>query len=543
MKYIVYISIIISILSNFTFAQDTVSANIFLSSEAVKKEVESLTPSMYKARYKEEDLMFKIVDNYGNKFDKLYGARNMRPVLHGIAYRGGANNYFHKTAKRKNQNPLPNDGLVNLCQEGFGSSVYLYRTNSDSSFTEVKCNCIDGDKNKMDYFQYDYFDDKHVYEMIKMVYESATDSSKGPVYLHCWNGWHASGFLAAVILKQFCGYNDIDAVAYWDLGTDGANRSPHYRTVRKRIRDFEAFPEFMLEDEMGNSICPPMPKMVDKTKSHIDIEQLVIVPEAIPVNYRIILYDVIFQPNQTTIANVDSLREIKNLMAAMNKYPDLKVEVGGHTDRSGSEADNKVLSKNRAKYIYDLMINNDIASNRISYKGYGSSIPAYSNSTKSGRNANRRIEIKIVAKKDYGKGKLVDESAFNEKGFKKISIIKYNSVKKDERYILENLTFPPNITTITNENNKDLKKVLGLLNNNAKVKIEIGGYTDISGIKEKNDSLSEERAKAVYHYLVKKGINPTRLTYKGYGPLKPIADNRFRWGRDKNRRIEIKILN
>ena len=88
----------------------------------------TLTSDFYKSRYNEEDLMTKVVDNFGNGFDSLYGTRNLRPILHGVAYRGGANNYFHKTAKRKNSNPLPEDGIAALCQEGFSNSVYLYRT-------------------------------------------------------------------------------------------------------------------------------------------------------------------------------------------------------------------------------------------------------------------------------------------------------------------------------------------------------------------------------------------------------------------------------
>ena len=43
-------------------------------------------------------------------------------------------------------------------------------------------------------------------------------------------------------------------------------------------------------------------------------------------------------------------------------------------------------------------------------------------------------------------------------------------------------------------------------------------------------------------FLIQNEIAPNRLTYKGYGPLNPIADNKYRWGRDKNRRIEIKII-
>ena len=170
----------------------------------------ALSPLFYKKRYNESDLMYKIVDNWGNGFDSLYGTRNMRPILHGVAYRGGANNYFHKTNKRKNSNPLPNDGVENLCKEGFSHSIYLYRTNWETAPAFDTCKCVNSSKNILQYDQFDYFDDEHVYKMLEIVYKSAIDSTLGPVYLHCWNGWHASGFISAIILKQFCIFATVD---------------------------------------------------------------------------------------------------------------------------------------------------------------------------------------------------------------------------------------------------------------------------------------------------------------------------------------------
>jgi outer membrane protein OmpA-like peptidoglycan-associated protein len=512
---------------------------ILFTNDTVGQETIELTSEFYKNRYNEEDLLFKIVDNYGNKFDKLYGTRNVRPILHGVAYRGGGNNYYHKTNKRKNQNALPKDGITNLCKEGFSTSVYLYQAKFDSAYNEVNCNCIDGGINKLDYLQLDYFDNKHIYEMLKLVHKSATHTNTGPVYLHCWNGWHASGFISAIILKQFCGYNAIDAVNYWNLGTDGANASSHYNTIRRQIKDFIPYPELIISDSLGNFICPPMPKMVKEKASHLDVEQLLVVPEAVPIGYNIILYDVLFAPNSTSIKNLGNLKEIKTLVNTLNKYPDLKIEIGGHTDRTGSEIKNKKLSKDRALFIYNYLAKQKISKSRVSYKGYGSSMPAYSNNTKYGRNANRRIEIKVLEKKDYGTDKLVNESVY-ETSYNKIE--SSTELNHEESYVLENILFEPNSTDITDSLNKDLLKLLRFLMENKNLTIEIGGYTDVSGTKEINDSISEERAKSVYLYLVKNDINPTRLTYKGYGPLNPIADNRYKWGRDKNRRIEIKPI-
>jgi outer membrane protein OmpA-like peptidoglycan-associated protein len=74
------------------------------------------------------------------------------------------------------------------------------------------------------------------------------------------------------------------------------------------------------------------------------------------------------------------------------------------------------------------------------------------------------------------------------------------------------------------------------------LKVEISGHTDIIGSDTDNKLLSENRAKAVMDYFIQKGISPDRLSYKGYGRSKPIANNQTEEGRAKNRRVEMKII-
>ena len=74
------------------------------------------------------------------------------------------------------------------------------------------------------------------------------------------------------------------------------------------------------------------------------------------------------------------------------------------------------------------------------------------------------------------------------------------------------------------------------------MKIEIGGHTDNKGTSEYNKSLSHNRAKAVYEYLIEKGIAANRLSYKGYGESKPIDTNETDEGRANNRRTEFKVI-
>ena len=511
-----------------------------------------LNYNFYKERYQETDLMYKITDNRGDGFDSLYGTRNMRPILHGVAYRGGANNYYHKTDKRKNQNPLPYDGLTGLCKEGFSASVYLYRKNFEDYVQADTCDCVDGTMNKHDYYQYDYFDSTHVREMLSMTYESIMNPDVGPIYLHCWNGWHASGFISAVILKQFCGYSSWDAVNYWDLGTDGANTSPRYQHQRERIKDFNPYPEFMISDSLQDCHCPPMPENIDSTQLHIEIEHLVIVPEAIPVGFDIILYNVKFGSGKTTFPNISTNQDIVYLKKAMDNDPNLVIEIGGYTDNSGSTSKNIEISKKRAKFVYDHMIASGYSADRMTYKGYGPSKPAFSNRYKSTREGNRRIEIKVVNKTVHEGTQLVNEGVYDkaltEEERERMNLSYFFAHQGEDGlgsvFIIDSLVFASSSAVIPTEGPgyENLMSLVSHLNKNKGLKININGYTDASGIAEKNQALSEERAKAVYDFLIAQGISATRLAYKGHGADNPIAPNRYKWGRDINRRIEIEFV-
>lgn len=70
-------------------------------------------------------------------------------------------------------------------------------------------------------------------------------------------------------------------------------------------------------------------------------------------------------------------------------------------------------------------------------------------------------------------------------------------------------------------------------------KVVVEGHTDSRGSKALNTKLSQARAAAVRDYLVGKGVDPARIDAKGYGPTRPIADNKTAAGREKNRRVDF----
>ncbi|HKQ69364.1 MAG TPA: OmpA family protein [Polyangiaceae bacterium] len=74
------------------------------------------------------------------------------------------------------------------------------------------------------------------------------------------------------------------------------------------------------------------------------------------------------------------------------------------------------------------------------------------------------------------------------------------------------------------------------------LKIEISGHTDTDGDREKNVELSKKRAESVKAYLVDKGTDASRIQTRGVGPDEPMADNKTAAGRQKNRRIEFKVI-
>jgi outer membrane protein OmpA-like peptidoglycan-associated protein/outer membrane protein assembly factor BamB len=87
-----------------------------------------------------------------------------------------------------------------------------------------------------------------------------------------------------------------------------------------------------------------------------------------------------------------------------------------------------------------------------------------------------------------------------------------------------------------------LQKIHDMMRENPGIRIEIAGHTDSTGSKELNQRLSELRAESVASWLIQNGIPSTRITTKGFGESRPIADNATEEGRRRNRRTEIRIL-
>ena len=109
--------------------------------------------------------------------------------------------------------------------------------------------------------------------------------------------------------------------------------------------------------------------------------------------------------------------------------------------------------------------------------------------------------------------------------------------------ILRNVFFETASAALKDESLNELNRLKTLLIENKAMQIQLNGHTDNVGNDAANLKLSNERAKAVYDFLVKNGINPTRLSYKGFGASKPIDTNDTPEGRQNNRRTTFTIIN
>jgi outer membrane protein OmpA-like peptidoglycan-associated protein len=107
---------------------------------------------------------------------------------------------------------------------------------------------------------------------------------------------------------------------------------------------------------------------------------------------------------------------------------------------------------------------------------------------------------------------------------------------------LRNIFFPTNSFTLEPASTSELDLLVRLLNDNPSLRIQINGHTDNVGKAADNLTLSNNRAKAVTDYLVSKGIAPQRLSSKGFGAAKPVADNTSESGRARNRRTELQVI-
>lgn len=109
----------------------------------------------------------------------------------------------------------------------------------------------------------------------------------------------------------------------------------------------------------------------------------------------VVLRNVFFETGSAELLPA-SLHELNRLKDLLMEQETIRIELRGHTDNVGSEADNLLLSEDRAKAVFDFLCSQGIDSSRLEYRGYGETVPVASNETPEGRQENRRTEFMIL---------------------------------------------------------------------------------------------------------------------------------------------------
>lgn len=109
-------------------------------------------------------------------------------------------------------------------------------------------------------------------------------------------------------------------------------------------------------------------------------------------------------------------------------------------------------------------------------------------------------------------------------------------------FVLEDCNFETGKADLEEDSYKVIDELVAYLKRKEDVRIELGGHTDNVGTAKSNQVLSEARANTVRDYLIEKGIDPSRVTAKGYGLTMPVETNKTEEGRALNRRTEVTIL-
>lgn len=150
-----------------------------------------------------------------------------------------------------------------------------------------------------------------------------------------------------------------------------------------------------------------------------------------------------------------------------------------------------------------------------------------------------KISVKTIGEaEEYNTLEIPALPAGQKYGLNELTI----TIFETKTFTLSNVYFDSGKSSLKTESYKELNELLEYMTLKKDLKIEIAGHTDDVGDDNTNMKLSDERAKAVKAYLVKKGIASARISTMAFGETQPIADNATPEGKAKNRRIEVNVL-
>lgn len=224
-------------------------------------------------------------------------------------------------------------------------------------------------------------------------------------------------------------------------------------------------------------------------------------------------------------------------------HPELVIEIGSHTDQRGADSTNLKLSQSRATVIEKYLEGRGVSTYSLAAVGYGEQYPIKTQSQIDAAvdrvqkewmyKANRRTEFKILYV--YPETFSMTDSTYQIGDVMRLQVV-YDFGK----------------ATIRPESYPLLDSLAKFLILNPQLVVEIGGHTDARGSDTYSIKLSDVRARAVFEYLLTKGVSRNNMKYTGYSDTKPLVPAamiyavKSKQGQEElhqlNRRTEIKII-
>lgn len=273
-----------------------------------------------------------------------------------------------------------------------------------------------------------------------------------------------------------------------------------------------------------------------------------------------------FQPGSAEI-DAPTGQLMTRLAEALEGCPALPVEIAGHTDAQGSEEGNRALSQARAEAVLVALQGRRVDVSLMRAKGYGEERPIADNGLEEGREANRRIEFSLIgapapvaAVPPAASAAPTPETAVAEETTTtaavapvdpETAVLRAPDAPSDGVACVANIstlldkakiTFDPGSDDIAETSISLIDALAEVIKQCPGTPIEVAGHTDSQGTSRNNQTLSEDRAKAVLVALRERGVDVSTMKAVGYGEDKPVADNSEEDGREANRRIEFTLI-
>ena len=270
---------------------------------------------------------------------------------------------------------------------------------------------------------------------------------------------------------------------------------------------------------------------------------------------REILKNIFFDTDKATL-KPESKVELDRLYDLIQSKKNVHIQIAGHTDDRAPHDYNLVLSQARACAVIDYLIKKGMDSTELIAKGYGEVEPIADNTTQEGRLLNRRVEYTILDMEDNAHSTYAhsSDSTMLHPGDKRyIALLKdfkdvYSKdldAKKPELNMI--LNYEANFVagagkSLTEYSSKRLNELVDYMNQNKGMKLKLMPHGDINLSADKNIVLSNDRAKTVYNYLIKKGIKATRLILPTTTEIQTIIDEDTKSEFTRAKSVEFTVI-